>query len=129
MNKILVVEDEKSLRDAMLESIKAAGYEVLSASNGEEGITQIREHAPDLLVLDILMPIKSGIDVLKFLQHTDSKTPVIILTNLDDMEDKQKALAHGGYRYFIKAETSLKEIVKNIHDILDDKTKMGFEKI
>ncbi len=129
MKTVLVVEDEKSLRDAMLESIRDAGYVTISASNGEEGITQIREHAPDLLVLDILMPVKSGIDVLKFLQHTDSKTPVIVLTNLDDTEDKQKALARGGYRYFIKAETSLEEIVRNIRDILDDKTSMGFEKI
>lgn len=129
MKTVLVVEDEKSLRDAMLESIRDAGYVTISASNGEEGITQIREHAPDLLVLDILMPVKSGIDVLKFLQHADSKTPVIVLTNLDDTENKQKALVRGGYRYFIKAETSLEEIVRNIRDILDDKTNMGFEKI
>jgi DNA-binding response OmpR family regulator len=124
MSTVLIVEDEKSLRDAMLERIGTAGYTTLSASNGEEGITQIQEHAPDLVVLDVLMPIKSGIDVLKFLRHTDNKTPVIVLTNLDSVEDKQKGIEYGGYRYFVKSETSLEEIVKNIDDILNDKTKI-----
>ena len=121
--KILVVEDEKSLRDVYMDALGAKGYEIISAENGKEGLEKAIKEAPDLILLDILMPVMDGFCMLKELRKIAGKvgkTPVIMLTNLSaDSEDIVKKIADTEPVYYIvKASFSLKQLVDKIKEVL-----------
>jgi DNA-binding response OmpR family regulator len=114
--KILIVEDELDIREAMTEAITQAGFSVTTAPNGAEGLSLALAEHPDLILLDIVMPIMDGHTFLDKLRndHWGKDAKVIMLTSMDDV--KNIANAHEGTiaDYIIKAHSSLEEIVRKV---------------
>ena len=102
MAHILLVEDDKSIRMALDFALTRAGYEVSCAANGSEGLEAARTVKPDLILLDVLLPKLSGIDVARNLRSSGSKTPIIMLTALDGDGDKIAGLDAGADDYVTK---------------------------
>ena len=122
MKKILFIEDESVLQKTFERALRAEGYDVISALDGESGVKLAQTQSPDLILLDIILPKLNGFDVLKRLKE-DSKTkeiPVIILTNLERMSDIDKALELGATTYLVKVNYSLEEVIKKIKKTLGD---------
>ena len=116
MKKILFVEDEMALQKTFKDILKEEDYEIISALDGEIGLRLAKEEKPDLILLDLILPKLDGFELLKKLKE-DPETknvPVIVLTNLERTEDIERALELGATTYLIKANYTLKEVVKKI---------------
>lgn len=113
---VLIVEDEIDIREAMAEAIVEAGFTVTVAENGSVGLQKALAEHPDLILLDIVMPLMNGHEVLKKLRQDawGRKARVIMLTSMDDV--KNITTAHEGAiaDYIIKAHSSLDDIVKKV---------------
>jgi two-component system, OmpR family, phosphate regulon response regulator PhoB len=109
---ILVVEDDRFLRRACEVSLQQRGFVVKSATDGEVGLHLAREAKPDLILLDLLMPKVSGIEVLKQLRADPATAgiPVVILSNSSREEDKSHASRLGAVGYYVKANLSLRTL-------------------
>lgn len=120
MKKILFIEDESALQKSMGDSLRREGWEVLSALNGEIGLRQAKTENPDLILLDLILPKMDGFEVFRELKKNKETAdiPVIVLTNLEQMEDVEKALELGAKTYLVKANYTLSEVVSKIKDIL-----------
>ena len=115
-SKIVLIEDDEVLSIVMREELGRAGFNVSLAFDGEKGIRLVRSKKPNLVLLDLMLPKKSGFDVLKELKK-DPKTkdiPVVILTVLSLDEDIQKALRAGASDYFVKSQHTALELVEMI---------------
>lgn len=121
MNKrILIVEDEPDIREAMAEAVEQAGFLVSIAENGQIGFEKATQEKPDLILLDIVMPVMDGHETLKKLRNDPwGKTAkVIMLTSMDDVQNIGSAHENKITDYIIKAHSSLEEIVKKIKLII-----------
>ena len=118
--KILIIEDEAILQKALQEILLQENYEVVSALDGELGFKMAFSEAPDIILLDLIMPKMDGFEVLEALKKDEKtkKIPIIILTNLGGTEDIQKALVLGATNYVVKADHDLSEIVEKIKGII-----------
>lgn len=116
--KILIIEDETALAKAFVEKFKREGFEVLWTITGEEGIEMARQMRPSIIILDILLPGKNGIEVLKDLKSDPAlqDIPVVIASNLGESEDIQKCLSLGAIDYFVKSQFSIREIVEKVKE-------------
>ena len=123
MKKILFVEDEAALQKTLGEILRREGYEVVSALDGESGFKLAEAQQPDLILLDLVLPKLNGFEVLQKLKEDPAtkKIPVIILTNLERMEDIEKALELGATTYLVKVNYSLNEVLEKIRNTLDKK--------
>lgn len=119
-NKILIVEDDKFLRELISQKLVKEQYDVSSAIDGEEGIKKIKEEKPDMVLLDLILPGIDGFEVLtKMKEDTSiSNIPVIILSNLGQKEDIERGLKLGAKDYMIKAHFTPGEIIEKIKSIL-----------
>ena len=126
MKKILFIEDESALQKTFGEILKQEGYEMISAIDGEIGLRLANPPAggkkPDLILLDLILPKMHGFEVLKKLKEDEETKdiPVIVLTNLEKIEDVDKALELGATTYLIKAQYSLEEVVEKIKKVLQE---------
>lgn len=127
MSKILIVEDEISLRDVYAARLEADGYQIVVAANGEEALATAVKERPDLILLDIMMPKISGFDVLDIIRTTPeiADTKVIMMTALSSPEDRARGEKLGVNRYLVKSQVVLEEMVKTIADVLQEPTKGG----
>ena len=116
--KILVIEDEATLQKALNDILSQEGYDVLSALDGVSGLDLALKENPDLILLDIILPKLDGFEVLKKLKEENSQIPIIILTNLSDINDIQKALDLGATTYLVKADFHLDDVLKKIKETL-----------
>ncbi len=118
--KILIVDDEDDLRNALNVALTNAGYTTFTASNGSECIATALEQRPDLILLDIMMPEMNGHQTLNELRKNEwGKTvPVLFLTNLDDAKNITQGFELKGNGYLIKSNTSLDEITKKVKQYL-----------
>lgn len=120
MSKILIIEDESALQKSLGDVLRKKGYEVFAALDGEIGIRLAKTKDLDLILLDLILPKKNGFEVFEELKK-DSKLasiPVIVLTNLEKIEDVEKALQLGAKTYLVKANYSLEEVVEKIEKAL-----------
>ena len=120
MPKVLLVEDDFSLRDIYSARFQAEGYTLVTASDGEEALaTAMREH-PDLIVLDVMMPKISGFDVLDILRSTPETkdTKVIMMTALSQETDRQRGEALGVNKYLVKSQVTLEDVVATVKQVL-----------
>ena len=120
MSKILLIEDEISLRNTLEMKLKEMGHEIITADDGQQGIETAREKKPDLVVLDLMMPKKNGIEFLKEVRE-DSELKdlaVVVLTNSDNPEHIQQVLDFGASTYLVKSNYSLLEVLEKIQKIL-----------
>ncbi|MBI5221909.1 MAG: response regulator [Candidatus Magasanikbacteria bacterium] len=116
--KILVVEDEKPMARALELKLAGAGFEVQACYNGQECIDLLAKGSFDLILLDLVMPVKDGFAVLADLKEKGSKVPVIVLTNLSQVDDYKRVKELGALDLFVKSDTPIAEIVEKVKKIL-----------
>jgi two-component system response regulator ResD len=123
-SKILLVEDEESLRKVLRDKLEMEGFEVFEASDGQMGLDKAMEVKPNLILLDIVMPIMDGLTMATKLrerekeagQSANNHTKIILLTNLGDEENMAKAQTQGIYNYLIKSNWKIEDLVKRIKE-------------
>jgi DNA-binding response OmpR family regulator len=120
MKKILFIEDEQALQKTLGDFLREKGFEVIAALNGEDGLRLAGARKPDLILLDLILPKMDGFEVLRELKEEEEtkKIPIIVLTNLERMEDVDKAISLGATTYLVKASYSLEEVVEKIKQAL-----------
>lgn len=113
---ILIIEDETDIREAMAEAVQDAGFNVTTAANGAIGLSMALEQKPDLILLDIIMPVMDGHETLKKLREDEwgRNAKVIVLTAMDDVINIASAHEGAIADYIIKAHSSLDDIVKKV---------------
>jgi len=118
--KILIVEDDKFLRELIAQKLKKEGYLISESVDGEEGIKKIKSDKPDLVLLDLILPSIDGFEVLTKAKEDSSisSIPVIILSNLGQKEDVERGLKLGAVDYLIKAHFTPGEIIEKIKSAL-----------
>jgi len=119
--KILIVEDEKQILTFLAERLANDGFEILTATNGEEGLKTALEHHPDLILLDIVMPGMDGMAVMENLRRDEwgKSVPIIILTNVEPEGKILTGVAEDNPAYYmIKSDVKAEEIVAKVHEIL-----------
>lgn len=118
MTKVLIVEDDTALREVFELIVMGGGYDVVIAQDGSEGLKKLHEFKPDIVLLDMLMPVKSG---LEFLQEANisKRYPdctVIILSNLSESQTIEHALRLGAVKHIIKSDIDPKDLLKEIDE-------------
>jgi PleD family two-component response regulator len=123
MTKILVVEDDKFLTNAYKVKLAKAGFELYLASNGDEALAQIASCRPDVVLLDLIMPLRDGFSVLEMMKKnvTMSKIPGIIASNLGQKSDIDRGLKLGAVDYIVKSDTSMDAIVQKVRKAIQNK--------
>ena len=115
--RLLVVDDEPNIRDLLATSLRFAGFEVFTASTGNEAIREATENQPDLVVLDVMLPDMDGFTVTRRLRDRGEQYPILFLTARDETQDKVAGLTVGGDDYVTKP-FSLEEVVARIRAVL-----------
>jgi two-component system alkaline phosphatase synthesis response regulator PhoP len=113
LKKILVVEDDPGIRLSLSDELESAGYRVFTAENGEKALSAAGREKPDLIILDLMMPILDGTEVCKNLRMRGDRTPIIMLTVKDKEIDKVLGLELGADDYMTKP-FSLRELVARV---------------
>ncbi len=115
MKKILIIEDDPSLQKTLVAKLKASGYQTVLAGDGEEAIKVFKKEKPALILCDLILPKKSGLEVIeeiKINQH--SEVPLIVLSNLDQAQDLETAKRLGAVEYILKSDISLRDLIIRI---------------
>ena len=117
MSKILVVEDDANIRDGIAETLLSECYEVVLARDGLEALAKYKEARPDLVLLDVMMPAKSGYDVCREIRAIDASTPIIMLTAKGEEFDKVLGLSLGADDYVVKP-FGIRELLARVAAVL-----------
>lgn len=114
--KILLVEDEQALVDIMAEKLRAEGFEVATAGDGEAGLAKALEWKPDVVLLDVMMPKMDGLTMLKELRKHDElhKIQIIMLTNVSDSDKVNEAMKYGVFDFLVKSNWEIDDLVKEV---------------
>jgi CheY-like chemotaxis protein len=120
--RVLLAEDDRFLKKTTEATLRRHGFTVFAAVDGEEALRLARAEAPDLILLDMIMPKIQGFQVLSALKQdpATSRIPVIVLSNLGQERDVEQALEAGAVAYFAKANLSLQHLVKRVEEALDE---------
>lgn len=123
MTKIMLVEDDKSLREIYGVRLLAEGYDIVSAGDGEEALAMAIKDRPELIVSDVMMPKISGFDMLDILRSTTEtkNIKVIMMTALSSEEQRQRGEQLGADKYLVKSQVGIEDVVKAVHEVLGDK--------
>jgi two-component system chemotaxis sensor kinase CheA len=124
MKKILIIEDESSMRNSLEEFFSEEGFEVTTAMDGASGYEMIRSKKFDVILLDIILPRMDGFEILnKIKEEGLEHAPIVLLTNLGEAENIQKALDLGATTYLIKSDYQLREIIDKVNAVIETKAK------
>jgi two-component system alkaline phosphatase synthesis response regulator PhoP len=120
MKKILIIEDEKILAEMYREKLEMEGFKVALAFDVKEGIEMAKKEKPDLILLDILLPVENGVSFLRKQKEDKeiSEIPVIAFSNYDDLRTKKEAMELGVKEYLIKTNYTPSEIIEKIKKYL-----------
>jgi len=118
--KILIIEDDKFLRELITQKLIKEGYDIIEAVDGEKGIKSVKKEKPDLILLDLILPGIDGFEVLAKIKENPvlSQIPVIILSNLGQKDDIERGLKIGAVDYLIKAHFTPGEIIEKVKVVL-----------
>lgn len=119
--KILIVEDDQFLREFYIELLQGEGYAIDAASDGEEGLTKIHNGGYDLVLLDIMLPKKDGVQILEALKASPpihSNGPIVMLTNIGQDSTIQKCFAYGATGYMIKSALEPSQVLIEVQNYL-----------
>jgi CheY-like chemotaxis protein len=121
LRRILLIEDDRFLRKAAEVRLRRSGYEVITAADGEAALATVQTVAPDLILLDLIMPKLQGFEVLRRLKANDAtrSIPVVVLTNLSQDADRTRAMAEGAAGYYVKADMSLDQMAETVARALE----------
>jgi len=119
---ILFIEDESALQKTFGDILGKESYDMISALDGETGLKLAKSKKPDLILLDLVLPKVHGFEVLKELKSDPGTKdiPIIVLTNLEAIEDVNKAIELGAKTYLVKTQYSLEEVVEKVKKALGD---------
>jgi CheY-like chemotaxis protein len=122
MTKILLVEDDKSLREIYGVRLLAEGYDIVSAGDGEEALAMAIKERPQLIVSDVMMPKISGFDMLDILRSTTEtkEIRVIMMTALSSEDQRKRGEQLGADRYLVKSQVGIEDVVRTVHEVLGD---------
>lgn len=112
--RVLIVEDERPLAHALDLKLKHEGFDSVVANNGKDGLDLILSGDFDVVLLDMMMPVMDGFQVLKELQSHDKRPVIFVLSNLSQREDEARVIEAGARKYFIKSDTPLSVIVEEV---------------
>lgn len=122
LKKILIIEDEKPVLKALVEKFGSEGFNVFQAENGEEGVASAEINKPDVILLDLIMPVMTGMQALKAIRDGSDygkHVPIVILTNLDPNEKISEEISqHNPSFYIIKADMKIEDVVHKIKELL-----------
>jgi DNA-binding response OmpR family regulator len=120
--KVLVVDDDENLRLALADKLAIEGFEAIEAKDGKEGLDKALETHPDLVLLDVMMPVMNGLDMLKALRMDEwgKKVKVIMLTVLENAESVAEAMSGGSFTYLIKTSLNTEGIVTKVKEALKE---------
>lgn len=121
--KVMIVEDEPALRDIYSTKLEMEGFEVTSAGDGVEGLSKIIETVPDIVLLDVVLPVKDGFQVLQDLKSNPRTEgiPVIIMSNLGQNYEVKRGLSLGAEDFLTKADLTPDAIIERIREVLTAK--------
>lgn len=127
MSKILLVEDDNSLREIYSIRLTAEGYEIVLAGDGEEALATAVRERPDLVISDVMMPKISGFDMLDILRSTPETKDikVIMMTALSSEDQRQRGENLGADRYLVKSQVGIEDVVNVVHEVLGDRASNG----
>ncbi len=119
---ILLVDDDEAISSAYTYFLDAAGYEVVNAYNGNEALKKVKSAKPDLMLLDLIMPVKNGFEVLEALGKTNilKKLPVIVISNLGQEGEVERCVELGAASYLVKANLSMDAVLKRVRQYLPE---------
>lgn len=119
--KILIIEDELPQLGALCDKFLKENFMIFEAQNGEDGLEIALKEHPDVILLDVFIPKMDGIEMAKKLREDEwgKEVPIIILSNSDDVETIELAMANHVFEYFIKSETKLDYIVEKVKELAD----------
>ncbi len=122
MTKIMLVEDDKSLREIYGIRLIAEGYEITSAGDGEEALAMAIKERPNLIISDVMMPKISGFDMLDILRATPETKDikVIMMTALSSEDQRTRGESLGANRYLVKSQVGIEDVVRTVHEVLSD---------
>lgn len=122
MAKILLVEDDKSLREIYGVRLLAEGYDIVSAGDGEEALAMAIKDRPELILSDVMMPKISGFDMLDILRSTTETrdVKVIMMTALSSDDQRERGEKLGADRYLVKSQVGIEDVVRTVHEVLGD---------
>lgn len=123
MTKVMLVEDDNSLREIYSIRLTAEGYEIVSAGDGEEALAVAVKERPDLIISDVMMPKISGFDMLDILRSTPEtqNIKVIMMTALSSDDQRMRGENLGADRYLVKSQVGIEDVVNAVHDVLGDR--------
>ncbi len=118
--KVLIIDDDPYISEMYLLKFREAGFDVATGADGKEAIEKTESWAPDVLLLDIVMPVYDGFEVLRRLKETGAlaKTKVVLLTNLGQREDIERGMKLGAVEYIVKAHFTPSEVVEKVNQLL-----------
>lgn len=117
--KVLIIDDDPFIIEMYVLKFKDSGFDVQSAQDAKTGLQKIKDFEPGVVLLDIVMPITNGLEVLLQLKKEDKeKIKVILLTNLGQKEDVEKGIKMGADSYLIKAHFTPSEVVEKVKELL-----------
>lgn len=116
--KILIVEDERAMTRALLRTLSRAGFYASVAFDGKEALAALAKEPFDLIILDLLMPTMDGFRFMEELKKQNNHTPIVVLTNLSQREELDRARALGAVHCFVKSNTPLQKLVLQTQKVL-----------
>ncbi len=123
MSKVLLVEDDPFLSSLLKNRLQKEELEVILARDGEEALNLLKSTKPDLILLDLILPKKTGFEVMEEIRNDPQmqaeELPIIIISNLGQSEDINRGQELGAIEYFVKAKTSIDELVQKIKSFLE----------
>ena len=127
MSKVMIVEDDDSLREIYGIRLTAEGYVVVSARDGEEALAVAVKERPDLIISDVMMPKITGFDMLDILRSTPetANIKVIMMTALSSEDQRERGENLGADRYLVKSQVGIEDVVNTVHEVLGDRAASG----
>lgn len=127
MSKVMIVEDDDSLREIYGIRLTAEGYAVVSAHDGEEALAVAVRERPDLVISDVMMPKISGFDMLDILRSTPEtqNIKVIMMTALSSDDQRERGENLGADRYLVKSQVGIEDVINVVHEVLGDRNENG----
>ena len=123
--KVLVIEDDLILQKALNVELLSAGFGVITSIDGKAGLDAIKIFKPDVILLNIIIPVLDGFEVLEIISKDKKKKmiPVIVLATSDDERDKKRCKKLGAVDYFVKIDTKIQDLIQRISEIVNKKRK------
>lgn len=122
VRSILIAEDDKPMAAALQGKLERAGFSVVVVFNGEDALEQTKQKTFDLIISDLVMPMKNGFDLIRDLRASGNQTPIIVSSNLNQEEDLRKIMQLGANGYFSKADTTISQVVERVQQIFETQT-------